>query len=36
MALSDGFQSLDPEQFAALAKLVHPDRKQRAKVQVTA
>ncbi|HLQ22547.1 MAG TPA: hypothetical protein VK132_05035 [Gemmatimonadales bacterium] len=31
-ALSDGFQSLDPEQFAALARQVHPGRDPRAKV----
>jgi 3-deoxy-7-phosphoheptulonate synthase len=31
-ALSDGFQSLDPGQFAALAQQVHPDREAPAKV----
>jgi 3-deoxy-7-phosphoheptulonate synthase len=35
-ALSDGPQSLDPSQFAALARQVHPERSQKAKVQVTA
>ena len=35
-AMSDGLQSLDPQQFAALAKLVHPGRTQRPRVQVTA
>jgi 3-deoxy-7-phosphoheptulonate synthase len=35
-ALSDGAQSLDPEQFTRLAKLVHPDHAARARVQVTA
>jgi 3-deoxy-7-phosphoheptulonate synthase len=35
-ALSDGPQSLDPGQFAALARQVHPERSQKAKVQVTA
>jgi len=31
-ALSDGFQSLDPGQFAALAQQVHPGREPPAKV----
>jgi 3-deoxy-D-arabino-heptulosonate 7-phosphate (DAHP) synthase len=35
-AMSDGLQSLDPQQFAALAKLVHPGRTQRPRVQATA
>jgi len=35
-ALSDGPQSLDPSQFAALARQVHPERLQRLRVQVTA
>jgi hypothetical protein len=30
--LSDGFQSLDPAQFAALAQQVHPGREAPAKV----
>jgi 3-deoxy-7-phosphoheptulonate synthase len=35
-ALSDGFQSLDPGQFAALAARVHPDRDQRVMVTLKA
>jgi 3-deoxy-7-phosphoheptulonate synthase len=35
-ALSDGFQSLDPGQFAALAAQVHPEREQRVMVGLKA